>query len=365
MMSKNLVFQLGDKILVCNNEYTVSGIITYCNDADGYEYDEYKIINNKNGKIQWLSIDTTYEEYGLYTESKTKLKTDGYSEKDYGIARVVKYKGNVDVDINEKVNFTEYEDITESKIISIEKWDDEIEYSTGIYIDKEDIRFLNNFNDYNRNEEKEKYGFRKVHLFIIAIILVLIVIVSYTKISGNKTKIYNFLNSNNSSYSYTTSITSDLNSKEKANVYSTELSIEEASKAIIKGIDGDIKDVQENQVDKSVALLTDNEYCIVYKDIENKTLIHQSSRKYAYSSTNTLYNSTEETDNYYRNYYYNYALKEDEKKYNSSTNGYRTGRHYTSPILSSNNSYDDYSKSVRQSSTSSRTSSGGGTSSGK
>lgn len=361
-MNNSLNFNLGDKISICHNEYTVLGMITFTNEADECTYYEYKIKSKNNGKIKWLSIDETYEEYGLYTKHILKIKLDGYTKKDYGKAKVVNYKGSVDVDLCDIVHYTEYEDITETKIISIEEWEDEVEYSSGVYIEKEDIELL------YRSTSPYEANIPQINIKHILVLLVFIIggaISAFVYFNVGKTPINEFLSKEDSHFVYTTSITSDLNSKEKANVYNSDLSIDETAKSIIEGIKGNVKDVQQNQIDQSIVILTDNEYSIVYNDIENKILVHNSTRKFAYSSTNTLYNATEETDDFYRNYYYNYALSEDTSKYSSNTNGYGSSRIYRRPMFSSDNYYNDYSSSVRQSSINTRNSSGGGTSSGK
>ena len=183
------------------------------------------------------------------------------------------------------------------------------------------------------------------------------------KIFINKDKIADYLSSSGL-FTYTTSITSDLNNNEKADVYSTALSVEEAAKSVIDCVNGDVEDIQENAEDGTVGIMTKYEYCLVYTDTENQTLAQISQRSYVYSSTNNPYRSTNTTARYFRRHYYTIGYSSDSSRYKKYTSGYDN---YDDGYIdtNSNNKYKTYSNSVRQSSVNSRTSSGGGTSSGK
>ncbi|MCI7441928.1 MAG: DUF4178 domain-containing protein, partial [Clostridium sp.] len=104
--------------------------------------------------------------------------------------------------------------------------------------------------------------------------------------------------------------------------------------------------------------------CLVYTDTENQTLAQISQRSYVYSSTNNPYRSTNTTARYFRRHYYTIGYSSDSSRYKKYTSGYDN---YDDGYIdtNSNNKYKTYSNSVRQSSVNSRTSSGGGTSSGK
>ena len=203
----------------------------------------------------------------------------------------------------------------------------------------------------------------KIIIPLIIIIIILGGLLSVASI-GNKNKMRNFLEKD-LNFTYVTSITSDLNSKEKADVYGTSLSVEEAAKKLIDSVKGKVEDVQENTEDNTVAILTKYEYCLVYVDeTNNETLIQVSSRLYSYSSTNRLYRSSTVSSNYYRRYYYSRGYFDDQNKYKKYTSGFYNDT-YDYVDSNINDKYKDYSYSVRQSSASTRTSSGGGTSSGK
>ncbi len=353
-MKENLNLKLNYKIKIAEEEFLVIGGITFYNVADCYKWEEYKIKNLKNRSIKWLSTDVTYDEYAIYTEVHRKLNTS-------------KYKN---------VDFEEYEDSTEEKIIGIERWADETEYSQGYYIDKEEITIISKeetalserkkFNNANGQINKKSITLGKlIKKIIIISVMVFVGLLAIGAICNLDTsKIRAFLEKDQN-FVYETSITSDLNSKEKADVYSTSLTIEEAAKKIIDSVNGKVEDVQENTEDNTVAILTKKEYCLVYSDeTNNGTLIQISSRRYTYSSTNRPYRSSSTCSTYYRRYYYSMGYFDDESKYKRYNNGFENE---TYDYVDSNldDKYKDYSYSVRQSSASTRTSSGGGTSSGK
>ena len=88
-MKEYLDLKLNYKIQIDEEEFLVIGGITFYNLADCYKWEEYKIKNLKNRSIKWLSVDSTYDEYAIYTEINRKLNTSGYKRADYGKAKVV------------------------------------------------------------------------------------------------------------------------------------------------------------------------------------------------------------------------------------------------------------------------------------
>ena len=393
---KNLSFNIGDLLKVDGKEYLIEGYIRFLNEADNYKWTEYKLMQKQSNEIRWLSVDEKYEEYALYSQctyrnafKEENLIAEGYKESDRGTARVVDYSGTVDVDINERVDFREFEDCNEYNIIAIEEWAIETEYSTGYHIQRDKIEKISGSS--NKGYSKENSGYnnrynessknilasnlRRIVTFGVIGIVIIIAIISMMG-SKNKTAMSDYITSS-SNFTYSTSITSDGEVNEKANVYSTSLSVELAAKSIIDGINGDVSDVQENPEDLSVAILTEDEYCLVYSDEEGKTLVQISTRLYAYSSTQNPHRSRINTGNYFRSYYYSRGYTTDSSRYSSNRNAYSS---YSDGTVNSNSSdkyksYSDSAKasskssgntsSARQGSTSSRTTSGGGTSSGK
>ena len=113
-----------------------------------------------------------------------------------------------------------------------------------------------------------------------------------------------------------------------------------------------------------MAILTKDEYCLVYFSESNETLVQVSSRLYSYTSSNAPYRARHSSAAYYRRYYYSRGYNTDSTRYSKKTTSYEN---YDDGTINSNTNdkYKNYSESVRQSSTSSRPTSGGGTSSGK
>lgn len=419
MSNNNPSLNIGDNIRLNRDKFTVEGYIVF-EDSEGSRWTEYKIRSKEKSQVQWLSIDKLNNEYAVYNEKsyseeflEENIKANGYKKVDGKWAKVLDYKGNVDVDLGEKVFCEEYEDSTEKLLISIENWDGEQEFSKGYYVDKNDIEKievqLNNYNssilhEINKEDNSKKYKTNiKIVLAIISVIV--IILISLRACSANNRDLSKFIKSN-SNFQYETSITSDLDQSKKADVYFTNSTIEEAAKSIIAGVKGNIKDVQENQEDGTVVIMTEDELALVYLSKDSKTLVQVSSREYVYSSRTTVYSGSSSTNNYYRSYYYYRGYSQDQSRYkdlkngysdyksstsssDSSSSNYKSGNFsssssnsdyksgnfspsnsnsdYKSGNFSPNNSnkYRIYSDSIRQSSVNSRSSSGDGISSGK
>ncbi|PRR84064.1 DUF4178 domain-containing protein [Clostridium vincentii] len=374
MADNNLYFGANERLSIEGREYIVQGFITFLNDADSYKWTEYKIKLEMTNEIKWLSIDRTYNEYALYTQCKfssdfkeKNIILQGYKESDYGQARVTAASGAVDVVMGDRVSYREFEDLAEEKIMAIETWEEEEEYSRGYYLNADDIKKVGNSSvNYVAQNTNTSKNPAKISIVVVAAIIVAACVAGiciYNFIKGASVPISNYIGSS-SSFSYYTSITSDNNNDEKADIYKTSLSVEDAVKLILDKVEGNVEDVQENTEDKTVGIITKKEYCLVYTSTDNKTLVQISTRKYAYSSNNNPYHSNMYAGGFYRRYYYSRGYTADSKTYGDSTSSYAD---YNDGTVNNNTSdkYKTYSNSVRQSSISSRTSSGGGTSSGK
>jgi hypothetical protein len=384
----NFDFKSNSKILVNTQNYTVIGAIYYSNTKDQSIWVEYCIHNDSTNETKYLSVDQDNHEYALYTMennrsdfSDSALTQKGYHQVDQGNARVTDFWGKSDVEVGDRVQYCEYEDSTGQKIMAIERWDDETEYSSGSYVDQTEIQLINQgYNTSQWRNSNAHYDSGETYnnsssglldmkkLFAILTILVIVGSLVATSVASlfQSKKIANYL-SKSPSYSYATSITSNQRKSEKADVYTTSLSIDLAVKDIIDMLHGNLLSVQQNTedpTDNSVAILTKKEYCLVYKNTEDITTVQISSRLYTYTSDSTPYHSSNYTGRYYRRYYYSNAYSSDNrsyKKYNSSYSIYNDSRVNTND----NDPYNIYSSSVRQSSRSSRSSLGGGTSAGK
>ncbi|MBO5302876.1 MAG: DUF4178 domain-containing protein [Lachnospiraceae bacterium] len=368
-MGKEFHFYQNQHIIADGTEYRVIGAIGFYNRSDGSRWMEYRLKSVSGNQEKWLSIDNMYQEYAIYTPcsyssrfTPEEMSRNGYYQADAGEAQVSgECFGNVDVEAGDRVHYIEYEDKTEEKILAIEQWEDETEYATGYYLDWEEIVPLDS-EKISTNAGK-KTNTKNVFVNMITILSVLAIVIGVIFSIKDSGTIRKFLEQS-SSFTYETSITSDLNSKEKADVYTTDLSVETAAMTIIQAIDGNTEDVQESDEDDSVAILTKKEYCLVYTDTENVTRVQISDRSYVYKSTNTPYRSTHRTHSYYRRFYYDRGYSSDYGKYGSDTSGYE-GYDGAAVSTDTGDVYRTYSNSVRQSSVSSRSSSGGGISSGK
>ena len=382
-MEEPLKFRKGDRIKIEGELYQVLGGIELVNRSDGARWTEYYMKNLQNGKERWLSVDEIYDEYAIYTScdgkgfSEEELDAQGWKNADSGVEEVLGWFGNVDAEQGEKASYTEYEDSTGEYLMSVEHWDGETEYAKGYYLDKDEIEIASDLQqvenrqfrvDYNNCQPRHPQTMQKRkgrNNKIIALVVIAIMacgIWAMTK-SASKKEIRNYLE-DSSFYFYETSITSDLNEEEKADVYSTSRSIEMAAKDIINAIDGETEDVQENTEDKSVAILTEHEYCLVYESEEGKTMVQASSRAYAYQSTSNPYHATSTTARHYRSFYYFRGFSRDASRYDNRASGYQNYSG-TAPDYNYSDTYRNYSNTVRQGSTGTRTSSGGGIGFGK
>lgn len=381
-------FSINDVIQIGRSSYIVNGWIRYKNINDGYVWNEYLLLDQNNYEQRWLSIDNLYDEYAIYKQERSGVKYDadsierlGYREADAGRQKVLETHGNVDADIGEAADFWEYEDASEENIIAIEKWNGETEYSRGYYLDADEIRVINrnsqstagntNFyagggSSYSGGASSGRSSSKAVTSVLVWVIATVLMMFAFVGgIFKNKNEIEDYLKSN-SSFTYKTSITSETNSKLKAQVYSTTYSVDSAAKMIIDAIDGNTENVQQNTEDgdNSIAIVTKYEYCLVYLSEDNETLVQISSREFIYGSTSDAYRARRSTRRYYRRYYYSTAYSYDKTKYNNSYDSY-SGYNDSRVTTNSTDTYSSYASSVRQSSVASRSSSGGGTSYGK
>lgn len=364
-------YTVGDTLLVDGRVYHIIGKIHYKNLSDNCCWFEYRMESKEAPRYErWLSYDSVYKEYSI-SQVASNVSTAGYHEVDSGEEEVIGVWGDVDVAVGDRARFREYEDSTEEKIISTEFWDDYgEETSVGYYLDLDEIRVYDENESYQssfrQGDNIVNRGRNPVTNIVVGAVVLMYVLVSLgpsfaTRFVSHSIAKYLKKSAN---YTYVTSITGS--QKQDANVYKTTMDLDTAVKDIINGIEGDTQDVQQNTEDRdnSVAILTDKEYCLVYISEENETMIQISSRKYAYTNDNTPYHARHHTHRYYRRYYYSRGYYSDAGSYRKYTSPYAS---FDDTTVNSNynDAYSGYSSSVRQASVGSRTSSGGGLSSGK
>jgi len=330
----------GQIILIKNERFKVAGMIEF--QEDTWIWQEYKIQSESNSRIKWLSVEENEGkiQYSIYEENYSignvkslnfQYQNEEYSLFEQGTARVKQYFGGVDVDLNEKVQFREYINVNKDKLISIEDWDGEIEKSIGHYLNETDVVITQEVVQMPKQASSTGCA---IFTFIFMGLFMIVPIIG--SLFTSRSAMSNFINKS-SKFDYVTSVTNNENNK-KAKVYKTDLTVEEAVKAIIDGVPEKVKKVTETSKDDDggIGIFTSSEYAYVYESEDNETYVQVSKKNYVTSNCNA-YRSRYRTRGYYRTY---------------STS-------------STNSEYTSYLKSARQQSINARKSSGGGTSSGK
>ncbi len=379
-------FPVGSRIHADGDIYEVRGRIRFSNLADNCVWDEYRLFSEEFQQERWLSVDETYGEYSL-SKMAWQVSTLGYHKVDEGTAEVTGVWGDADASVGDIVNFTEYEDVTEEKIISVESWNGEEENSTGYYLDAHEFGpeqagnpYGGGYNNYSSNGyggyssgsfTPSADGAKKTSKLITTVMTIFVlftfVVPIATSLLGGGSS--NRIRKNIEKCPYFTYVTSVTGTGDSSNaqVYKSSQTLDATAKWIISSIDGDTQSVQQNTEDgdNSIAILTKKEYCLIYESEDNEVLVQVSSRKYAYANDSQPYRSRNRTHRYYRRYYYSSGYYSDNGKYSKKFSSPYSSFTDSSISTNSSDTYSSYSSSVRQSSVKTRTSSGGGLSSGK
>ena len=340
----------GQVLYIKAEKYTVINMIEYTEDT--WVWQEYEIKEMNSYKHKWLSVEkdeNNKNQYYLYdryvgyvniNEIEFQNENKTYELYEKGIQTVNNFFGNTDVDKYEKCEYFDYKAKDGNSIIAIEKWEDEIEKSIGTKIDETDIQITNEIEQtQSSNVKNDIKKTRSSSIMIFGLIFALIFFPTIVSmISGlfvNKS-MQKYLKKETTKYKYETSVTNNTN-KEKAKVYRSMLgSVDATVKDIINGVPEGITKANgdENKPDEGIGLQTKDEYAFIYKE-EQKIYIQVSNKKYL-NNSGTMYHSR-----HYRHYHTYYSGVYSSSKYNN------------------------YAYSARQKSVNSRTTSGGGTSSGK
>lgn len=340
----------GQVIFIDNTRYVVVNMVEY--QESSWIWQEYEIKNEFN-QHKWLCVEVNeygQTEYSIYVPYYGYVNTneisfflDGREYRLYerGIATVIDYFGNADVDMHERCNFIDYATNDESCILSVEYWGAEVEKSIGEYIDNSRVVITGEVDVYSVGPEGIAAGKGNKLILLVGAIFLLPMIFSFIipMVSGmfvNKS-IQKYLGEQ-SSYTYVTSVTNNTNNK-KAKVYkSPYTTIDETVKNIIDGVPEGITDTIDSDLtteEDGIGLHTSNEFAYVYLE-DAAVYVQVSDKEYVNNDGGSTYHRR-------RNSHY----------YNT----YRSTRRSTT--------YSTYSNSARQQSINSRRSSGGGTSSGK
>ncbi len=395
-------FAVGTELNINDKYYRVLGYIIYACPEDGNKtWTEYRLIDDDDFEY-YLSVDEIYQEFSL-SEPTTLVNNTVptfWNEVDSGHQQVLRAVGDVDVDVGEIAEFIEYEDDEEEEILSLEIWDDGTEVSCGKYIEQESIKKFSNFSKTGASRLKPELAYIIIMLFVF-IWESDILFTAWEAIVPQKPAIEAHFEQN-SEYQYLTSITGK--EKEKAKVYQASITKYSPKIDNLKVLEAKLSvhhQLNENKIPAnevimdylvkkliielhssnsppitvtanedenglSVAVLTDNEYCLFYhpEDKKDRVYVQLSSRKYNYSSDNKPYHAHRSTYNWYRSHYYNSGYQYDAKKWGKIPSSYTLNQ---KPIVRDlgNGYYDVYSSDIKRSSIGNRRSSSGGLSMGK
>lgn len=388
-----MMFSRGCQLQVKGLTYTVTGSVSYRDSSDNSIWEEYTL-EGPAGTL-WLVYDPTIQGFELSRSTDISEVPAGYALKDRGIQVCVSSDGPVDTDPGEQARYEDYAD-SYGRTYSIERWDGETEYSVGEILSARDVvkaggtgfgfdssgsSGAGNNNSYrgtgpeiSKNRSGKKIPVGVIAAIVIAILAVVVMCVgapkSFGQNDGGNTDMAGYISQN---YEYVTSVTG--NNDLKADVYSSETSVDATAKDIIGSQGSDLVDAQTSDDGTSVAMISENECCLVYLSdststeenavpvdqdavsIEDgKTLIQISSRKYAYENDSRPYRSSHSHYLFWRRFYKNRGYDGDRNRYHDSPSP------YSDPSSSGNG---DDSNSIRDQSVGGRSSSDGGPSSGK
>jgi len=371
-----LNYSVGSRLRVDGRIFNVVGKIQYQNTTDRCIWHEYRMFSEDDRREYWLSVDDVYREYSISSVTRSMPDANDYHEVDRGVEKVMGRWGDVDVDFGETAQFIEYEDHTEEKIISVEKWSDGTEFSTGYYLDADEIEYIGKTQTTVRSSQSgsDHSGGLSVRINTLISVIFIVVIM----LSALNTPVINLLSdlhvpsvskmlkNDSLNYSYVTSETGS--NGNKADVYkSLHGTVDSTATEIIIHLDGKTEDVMQNTEDKdnSIGILTRKEYCFIYESEEGDVLVQVSDRKYVYSTDSQPYRSRSSSHRFYRRHYYSRGYTADSSSFGSKTYNSYSGYSDTSLGSSDSDSFNTYSRTIRQQSISSRQSSGGGTNYGK
>lgn len=115
---------------------------------------EYKLQNIQNNELYYLNVELSSKAilYKILKNNQIQLKINIiYENEEYelfekGTGKVETYFGMTDVGLNEEVSYYEYKSkVDNKKILSVEKWKDEVEVSLGREVNLNNIKILNKF----------------------------------------------------------------------------------------------------------------------------------------------------------------------------------------------------------------------------
>lgn len=353
-------FNEGDILSINDIHYVVKGCLEFSSKKGG-SWPEYYMTRLSDGVEFWLSVD---DKCLLWEVLSSTPNLSGYEVIESGVEIVKKAIGDVDCEVGDTAEYKDYSKRDERSYISVEKWDDETEYSSGSMVSPSKIKIVKK-GDPKKKEEKQKSGVWKYILMILALFLGF----KFCGSSSSTPPTIESVLSENGRYIVETYLTGA--DKEYAQIYrrsTSGASIDGVTKEIIAHIEGNTTQVIENPVDSSsVIIVTPDEFCVVYRDsITNKTLVHLCDKDWMTDNSSVpLYHANSSTEEFAKSLHvYNTYGADSLDNSNSNNHHHRRHSHIFTALffrnMSTNGRYNDYSRSVRQESVNSRSSSGGG-----
>lgn len=346
----------GDIISIDGVHYVIKGRLEFKSKSGG-AWIECSMSRLSDGVNFWLSVD---DKCLLWEVLSSKPDVTGYEKIESGTEIVTGAYGDVDCEDGDKAEYEDYCNKADGFYVSIEKWDDETEYSSGSKVDPSKIELVRK----GEGETEKKKSKSKSWIFYLLLFVGFLAFKFCGSSSTTPPTVESGL-TDNENYTLETSLTGA--DKDYAQVFSSLSSVDYVVKEIITHIEGNTTQVIENPVDSaSVMIITPEEYCIVYTDsITQKTLIHLCDKEWMdANSSMPLYHATACTDDFAKSLHiYNAHGGDSLEKSNSSRHHHYRSHAFSAIFFSSmrnSGRYNDYSNSVRQSSVSSRRSSGGG-----
>ena len=289
-------FVVGHDISVKGVKYLVLGSILYKDRQQGDEWEEYRLRNSNDESEWWLSFDTGNDEYEMSFMVGRSRPPAGFSRVDSGTQVVRIRYGSVDVDNGETARYETWEDAAGVHTFSVERWSDGTEYSRGMYVERADIQDLGPSPD-AKSVSKASSGSgsginggcfsRFVTVLVGCWILWTLWMLVSMFLSGEHNYATNLCALLDGDSTYMVVEEAYDSSQPDVKTYATSRSVAAATNNIIKKLEGNVRHVRGNDNNQTVALLTDNEYILVYQDAGEDGLGVDEERNDVEGSTKT------------------------------------------------------------------------------
>ncbi|MGG7179058.1 hypothetical protein ACQPU1_15860 [Clostridium paraputrificum] len=349
-MQSSLFFSVGDKVRILSEEYIVYEKSVFRDASNDYRWSKYKLVIIGTDSERWIIVDSFNSCYfssaGDYNIENLAEDNQGFeaaevifcSSKDkFNTGEVIKYKVIKD-SLGDRIIYSEISnwklETIKAEVINKEFIEIEEDNSEQEYLEEQESMEI--FEEYEREDAEKIEGIVNIPLgsggasvsFPIrlskktwAIILVTIFIVGGIRnfIVNNSLK-YNgdigsyILTSKDQDFA-SLSDKKSYSNDEKAFIYTTYLSVENAAKIIKRDVGFYDDEYYMNEGGTAIAIITWEEYCFIYKGIDGQTIVQVSYRLYSYTNGDMLYNASDEIQRFYEASYYNYGYEEDTKRF--------------------------------------------------